>query len=169
MLGILVYMPNYYISTRNPIARAGIIRKLMAKGYRLFNGVDVSFVFNHFPAERWRIVLARQDTPEPEIDLTYTETGIPLSFTRITLSQLNALPNLNKSNVNDKADEEMEPVVFPEAAKYSIDYVKADGKVGKYTISNPIESNKDSITAYAFGRGVRTFKMDRVRSFSRVN
>lgn len=58
--------------------------------------------------------------------------------------------------------------VFPPAAKYEITYTKANGETSTYVISNPIEEDATSFTAYAFGRGVRTFIKSRVRSFARV-
>jgi hypothetical protein len=60
------------------------------------------------------------------------------------------------------------PPVFPPAAKYSITYRTSEGKIKDYEISNPIEANTDQITAYAFGRGVRTFKKNRISRLTKV-
>ncbi len=60
-------------------------------------------------------------------------------------------------------------LVFPPAAKYEVTYTKANGETNKYLISNPIEEDADSFTAYVFGRGVRTFIKRRVSSFNKAS
>ncbi|HYG36510.1 MAG TPA: hypothetical protein VEC99_17080 [Clostridia bacterium] len=60
------------------------------------------------------------------------------------------------------------PLVFPPAAKYELTYTKANGETMDYLISNPIEEDAESFTAYVFGRGVRTFIKSRVSRFSKV-
>jgi hypothetical protein len=59
-------------------------------------------------------------------------------------------------------------LVFPQAAKYEVTYTKANGETNQYTVSNPIEEDANSFTAYVFGRGVRTFIKSRVRSFTKA-
>lgn len=61
------------------------------------------------------------------------------------------------------------PLVFPPAAKYEITYTKANGETVEYVMSNPIEEDADSFTAYVFGRGVRTFIKSRVSKLSQVS
>lgn len=164
-------MPNYFTVTRNPIARAGVIRKLMAKGYSLFTDTNgssftVSDYFTRWPAQQWPVVIIRNDGPfaaRPSIDMMPHVEGMPSDAIRVSPVTLAGVPNAKTTPVSKCA-----LPVFPNPAKYSIEYVKADGTVGNYTISNPIEANTDSITAYAFGRGVRTFKKPRVRSFSKI-
>lgn len=162
-------MPNYFTVTRNPIARAGIIRKLMAKGYALYENNTVSDYFKRWPADSWPVVMVRFDgefANKPTIDLLQTTIGIPANSVRVSPVKVQYFPESNSPPV---VLPDIPAPVFPEAAKYSLDYIKADGSEHNYTISNPIEANKDSITAYAFGRGVRTFKKCRVRRFSKVN
>lgn len=53
-------------------------------------------------------------------------------------------------------------LLIPEVAKYDLLYEKADGQREKYVISPPIEKAENSFTAYAFGKGIRTFVNDRV-------
>jgi len=156
-------MPNYFTITKNPIARAGIIRKLLAKGYSLPEPYTVSDYFSKWPAQYWPVVIVRFDGEfrnKPTIDLMPSAYGIPSGSVQVSPNEISAIPQITSP---DKS------LVFPPAAKYNITYTKADGTMGNYMISNPIEANNDSITAYAFGRGVRTFVKSRVRSFSRVN
>lgn len=158
-------MPNYYLVTRNPIARAGIIRTLMRKGYRLFGNCTVSDYFNKWPANKWPVVITRSDgefAKKPIIDLmTYVSGANPLMHTRISPNHADSIPVCNPTT-------ETIPMVLPQPAKYNITYERADGDVGNYTVSNPIEANKDSITVYTFGRGVRTFKKSQIRRFAKV-
>jgi hypothetical protein len=60
------------------------------------------------------------------------------------------------------------PPVFPPAAKYRITYRTERGEIKGYEISNPIESDANVITAYAFKRGVRSFKKDRITRCDKV-
>jgi len=158
---------NYYIVTRNPIARAGIIRRLMEKGYSLFGGYTVSDYFTKWPAQTYPVVLTRLNTrKELVIDLMEMKQTNLLGADYSQVKNVNSIPNLYKSNVAAKLPNKT--VAFPTATKYSLTYQKASGEVGNYTISAPIEANNESIVAYAFGRGIRTFKKSRVRSFSKT-
>jgi len=47
---------------------------------------------------------------------------------------------------------------LPAARKFFIKYRKANGQIFSYRISAPIEETEDLFTAYAFGRGCRSFK-----------
>ncbi len=58
---------------------------------------------------------------------------------------------------------------FPPAAKYEITYTKANGETVEYVMSNPIEEDTESFTAYVFGRGVRTFIKSRVSRLNKVS
>jgi len=58
--------------------------------------------------------------------------------------------------------------VFPEPAKYRLQYRNSRGELKTYTISNPIEANIAAFTSYAFGRGIRTFKRDRITRCEKV-
>jgi hypothetical protein len=60
-------------------------------------------------------------------------------------------------------------LTFPPAAKYGITYTKANGETVEYVMSNPIEESAESITAYVFGRGVRTFIKARVSRLSKLD
>lgn len=51
---------------------------------------------------------------------------------------------------------------IPDPQNYLIVY-KTDKGPQAYTVSLPIEKNDDSITVYAFGHGVRTFKVDKIQ------
>lgn len=146
-------MPGYYITNHNPIARAGIIRKLMAKGYKLYSEYTVSDYFTMFPAATHPHVILNQT----RIDL---RTCVSHSEDYIKVTNVNQIPNV--------VDVPGRLPVFPKAAKYSMEYVKSDNTLGTYVISNPIDSNSESITAYAFGRGIRTFKKSKVRSFNKI-
>lgn len=153
-------MPNYYTITHNPIARAGVIRALMRKGYHLFDGKTVSDYFQMWPAEKWPVVFTRDDDGrQPFIDLLQRyEPGMRSDMVRFTPNLVHTVPHADLSKA----------LVFPKPAKYDITYVTADGRTGDYTISNPIDANKDSITVYALGRGIRTFKKARIRRFAQV-
>jgi hypothetical protein len=160
-------MPNYYTVTRNPIARAGVIRALMRKGYVLFDGKTVSDYFRMWPAETWPVVFTRNDEAgrPPYIDLLRDlqgyKQGFPSNMVRFSPNKAHTVPNIAPMIVTAS-------VVLPAPAKYDVTYVTADGRTGNYTVSNPIEANKDSITVYTFGRGVRTFKKNQIRRFAKV-
>ena len=166
-------MPTFFTVTKNPIARAGIIRKLMAKGYSLYQHYTVGDYFSKWPAKDWPVIVVRSDGPfagRPTIDLAQTPESLPSSFQRVSSNAgIASIPNA--IDINKQAEPPAPPkaLVFPEPSKYSIEYMKADGSMGNYVISNPIEASNDAVTAYAFGRGVRTFKKARVRSFSKVS
>lgn len=146
-------MPRYYITNHNPIARAGIIRKLMAKGYKLYNDYTVSDYFTKFPAATHPHVIVNQTKIDLEAYVSHAEV-----YVKVT--NVNQIPNV--------VDVPGRLPVFPKAAKYSMEYVKSDNTLGTYVISNPIDSNSESFTAYAFGRGIRTFKKSKVRSFNKI-
>ena len=74
-----------------------------------------------------------------------------------TLGQLLDAANVNKPRI-----------VFPEPAKYKITYTKEDGETSEYIISNPVECDSKKITAYAFGRGIRSFVKERISAFKKV-
>lgn len=158
-------MSNFYIVTRNPIARAGIIRKLLKKGYRLTNGHTVSDYFTTWPAATHPVVIACGHDSDPNyshiIDLNQ------INYINLGWKQVTNVKDIPDADCSDLKQSRPSPA-FPEAAKYKVSYTKADGKVGDYTVSNPIEANSDNITCYAFGRGVRTFKKARVQSFSKI-
>ncbi len=63
----------------------------------------------------------------------------------------------------------MPSLEFPPAAKYEITYTKANGETVHYVMSNPIEEDDRSFTAYVFGRGVRTFIKSRVLRLEKVS
>jgi hypothetical protein len=50
---------------------------------------------------------------------------------------------------------------LPKAKKFLLVYNKGDGDKA-YTVSNPIEQDAKSITVYAFGRGVRSFEIEKI-------
>jgi hypothetical protein len=157
-------MPNYYTVTHNPIARAGVIRALMRKGYVLFDGKTVSDYFRMWPAEQWPVVFTRDDEAgrPPYIDLLQGyEEGLRANMVRFSPNKAHTVPNIVPMIVTAS-------VVLPAPAKYDVTYVTNDGRTGKYTVSNPIEANKDSITVYTFGRGIRTFKKSQIRRFAKV-
>jgi hypothetical protein len=58
--------------------------------------------------------------------------------------------------------------VFPKAAKYTIRYQRGDGRVNNYTVSNPISETPEIVTCYAFERGIRSFKRNRVLSITKA-
>lgn len=152
-------MLTYYTCTRNPIARAGVIRKLLAKGYRLSYNWTVSDYFTKWPASRWPLVVAQADGYINLLPVNISPDHTWIRFSPVTLKEVG---RWSPSSLPSSTP------VFPDASKYRLDYTKADGTVANYTISNPIEANQESITAYAFGRGVRTFKKAQVRSFSKI-
>jgi len=47
--------------------------------------------------------------------------------------------------------------ILPTPRKYHLVYRNKRGQQNEYTISNPIEFNENALTAYAFGRGIRSF------------
>ena len=265
---------NYLIKTANPIARAGVIRKLMAKGYKLAGANTVSTYFTEWPAAKYPYVLVLTDgsfLKTPMIDLrasawktedrnlatvqwnlvhmipTVSElanakenqvvkstgyifrcssaeerTALINSLTLrgyklwCNILELNnrtyanslticaqiedkvasihtaSLGYSNPDNLLEMSVKEVELVpylpghtepskptcfngpkpvsapVLPESSKYTLVYQQGDGKVEAYTVSNPIESNSDLITCYAFSKGVRSFKRGRIVSFEKV-
>lgn len=173
-------MPNYYTITRNPIARAGIIRKLMAKGYSLPHNGNHQFTvgdfFSKWPAHQWPIVIVRMDgsfASRPTIDLSNNQAdvmAVDKNSIRVSPAQIStAIPHMSMAVMTQVPADAVRPApVFPEAAKYKITYQKADGSVGDYTVSNPIEMQPDRFTTYAFGKGIKTFIKARVRDFAKV-
>jgi len=173
-------MALYYTSTRNPIARAGVIRALMARGYKLSCNLTVSDYFTKWPAEEFPVVVVGTlrhliqgssliiDLDDGDFrDIRYADEDDISYFSPVTFE---GLPTANELLRNMPLSQSpVEAMVFPSAAKYNVSYEKCNGKVANYVISNPIEASTDSITAHAFGRGVRTFKKCRVRGFSRVS
>jgi len=61
-----------------------------------------------------------------------------------------------------------ETLVLPNPAKYKMVYRDHKGRCKTYTISNPIEAKTDSFTAYAYGRGIRTFKKNRILKLNKT-
>ncbi len=57
---------------------------------------------------------------------------------------------------------------IPEPQRFLLRYRKANGKVETYQISLPIESDADQVTTYAFGKGVRTFKVSGIQEIREV-
>jgi len=53
-------------------------------------------------------------------------------------------------------------VHIPEPRKFRLKYRTERGAVKEYDISTPIEKGRDYFTAYAFKKGIRSFKMDRL-------
>ncbi len=156
-------MPNYYTKTKNPIARAGVIRGLMALGYIPFHNHTVSELFTAYPAKKWPVVLVRFDRKEqgkPVIDLGTNNCKLKdaLYFSPVSL---NLPPAFLESASYSPA--------FPESCKYKVDYTDAKGVNSEHIVSAPIDSTNDSITVYSYGRGVRTLKKARIRNFSKCN
>lgn len=65
-------------------------------------------------------------------------------------------------------------MAFAPAAKYRVTYEKANGKVKRYTISNPVDENSITVTCYAFKSatvtpGLKTFNKARIRSFLKLS
>lgn len=54
---------------------------------------------------------------------------------------------------------------LPKAKKYILSYQK-EKEVKNYIVSNPIDETKDSITVYAIGSGVRSFKRSKIISIN---
>ncbi len=175
-------MPNYYTVTHNPIARAGVIRKLMAKGYKLAGTQTVSDYFKTWPAEKWPLVTLHPfGGKEMVIDLhmslemyqqqmrAYEPLADcwPIKVSPVTLEGIPTLVGSQASQCTNLI-EVSQNLVFAKPAKYTMEYQKADGTVGNYTIANPIEANDEEFKTYTFGRGVRTFKHARVRSFAKI-
>jgi len=171
-------MPNYYCSTRNPIARAGVLRKLMSMGYVLFKDPQmsarytVSDYFTRWPAHIWPVVMVRFDgsfAKEPTIDLLQSSHNVPSDAIKVSSATLKGIPMVSRI---ETVDSKPNLPVFPNPAKDSITYQKADGSVGDYVISNPIELQPDRMTCYAFGQGrksgIKTFIKDRIQSFAQV-
>jgi hypothetical protein len=158
----------YYTSTKNPIARAGIIRQLMDKGYGLFGNLTVSDYFTRWPACVWPVV--QVDDKYGYIDLRQgiPEVELP-DLVLVSSKKIYSIPNFKLRIPVTSRKEKLEIIpVFPPSAKYGFSYRTVDGRNGYYTISNPISSNQDSITTYAFGHGIRTFKKSKIRGFCRV-
>ncbi len=55
---------------------------------------------------------------------------------------------------------------FAKTNKYSIKYMKDGGEVQEYTISAPIDKTTKSMTVYAYGVGIRTFKFNKIVEFA---
>ena len=59
-------------------------------------------------------------------------------------------------------------IKLPTARKYILSYRKSNNRVYNYTISCPIEEDKESITTYAFSRGIRKFLRKNILSIKEV-
>lgn len=51
---------------------------------------------------------------------------------------------------------------LPKARQYSMLYRKKCGETQAYSVSNPIEQDEETITVYAIGRGIRTFRVENI-------
>lgn len=166
-------MKNYYITARNPIVRAGVIRRLMEKGYSLYGDLTVSDYHACWPAHKLPVVIARNDgdfNNGPVIDLTYNIETFRRCISRTKANiQLVKVSPLSLHEIPDVKSNKESALVFPKAAKYSIGYRSVDGYYDSYTISNPVEETEDSITAYTFGRGIRTFKKAGIQNIVKVD
>jgi hypothetical protein len=59
-----------------------------------------------------------------------------------------------------------ESILLPAPQTFSLRYRTEDNEVKSYTISVPIAASEETFTAYAFKRGIRTFKNARVLALS---
>lgn len=186
-------MTFFRITARNPIVRAGIIRMLLKLGYVLPMNCTISSFHKGFPASRWPCVIFAQ-LHEPTflqgtMDLSlekvlpdYT-SGQTIKNFSLSKKSLAEIPRADNVTHNTAHIEQEPPIsnkaankpsgfnpsfVLPPASKYNITYTKKDGSVEQYTISNPLEVNEVNFTAYAFGKGVRSFNKDRVLSFAKA-
>lgn len=174
-------MANFHLVTRNWIARRGIINKLIALGYKCIGDFTPARYEKEYPASRWPVVIAVDSINGESKVIDLRRFCHPLTNfcgTKVSPRQLDEMV-ANKKGVAKAAQTiktDRNIVALPPAAKYDIEYVKADGKSGKYTISNPVDSNKHSITAYSFKDvrnpgskpGLKTFNKARIRSLSRI-
>ncbi len=124
-------------------------------------------------ASRYTVEQVLQRFPHyPNILLNLSSTGNmwagPLSNTNVfnTLISLGQAVDYILEEIKQR---DKKPLVFPPDGKYRLKYTKEGGEVAEYTVSNPIESNNDSLTVYAFAKGVRTFKKSRVLEFEKIN
>lgn len=53
-------------------------------------------------------------------------------------------------------------ILIPNVQRYTLTYKNQRGEVKTYEVSPPIEKSDDSMTVYAFGKGIRTFKIARI-------
>lgn len=53
-------------------------------------------------------------------------------------------------------------ILIPDVQRYELTYKNQKGEVKMYSISPPIEKSQDSMTVYAFGHGIRTFKFNKI-------
>jgi hypothetical protein len=148
---------NYSIFTKKPITRAGVIRKLMSMGYPLPRNLTPSDFQQSWPARLYPYVTVELYGGKTIINL---RAILPADYYPVPVNKVYMIIPAFK--------EEPKPLNIPRAAKYSIQYQKADGTTGDYMISNPIEADEEKITCYAFKHGVRTFKRNQIRRFTRV-
>jgi hypothetical protein len=59
-------------------------------------------------------------------------------------------------------------VIIPEPLKFNLVYRNAKGETKTHEVSGPIEKNGTSFTAYSFGKGIRTFLLNRIVSLTKV-
>lgn len=148
---------KYHIITKNNTERLQIMKAAQGLGFQCH-----SFAFNerptaeqfcaHFPWSEYPTVVLT-DERKKEI------AGNASCYGNIDFATFWQQYNAAKA---EKA------IVFPKPAKYTMTYKKSNGEVENYTISNPIEETGSDFTAYAFNRGVRTFKKAGVLSFEKV-
>ena len=61
----------------------------------------------------------------------------------------------------------MKQVKIPNPRRFDLVYRGSEGDK-MYQVSLPVEKTADSFTAYAFGKGIRTFKFDKVLSMTEI-
>lgn len=176
-------MRAFKVIARNPITRNLVMRKMVEKGYEQPSGHKVSELNKRWPAKDFPVVFCFNDSPilgGPGIDLVPEpsesyERAYNIKAELVSLKGIDSIPRADEPELPPapkpvaKANKlGFTPAfVFPPAAKYSITYAKRDGTVKKYTISNPLEIGDTNFTAYAYGRGVRSFNKDRVLTFEK--
>ena len=161
--------PILLLAPQTQRERETIIAKLRKKNYQLLStNASLAHVNDRFPVNQWPFLAV--DTEAGRIEVY----RLPPSSYNIAINpdQIDALPkssNMNESRPNiAQPKEEVRGVALPAPAQFSIKYKREDGKINKYTISNPISANNQTITCYCFGKGIRSFQKKRILSISQI-
>jgi len=137
-------MKYYYIVTDSNVEKEQAFKALTAVGYvpkplSRYSPSDYRYLFIAGKS----IQVARQR---------------PSGFRQTTVGEL----------INQSLELTKKAVCYPPPSKYKVRYTKDNGETNDYVISNPVEEDGKKITAYCFGRGIRSFVKERINSFEKV-
>lgn len=147
-------MTNYCFRSKNMIQRVAAITRFQKRGYKLVTALDG---YRRVNSEAFPWIV----TTEGDIWCATLQGASSAScICCATLDDISAIP-IYLPQRTKKQD-------FPTPKKYRMVYQKKNGEVDVYTVSNPIDSTEDMMTAYAFGHGVRSFLKNRIHGFTQL-